>query len=187
MSKQTTKMAIAHAFKELLHEKSFDKITVGDIAEQCGINRQTFYYHFSDIFDLTEWICAIDTEKALKEKKLNESWQDGFLAIFDIVAKDKHFIINLYKHVPRDYLYNYLYRMTYNLIYGVINELSTDIAIREEDKEFIANFYKYGFVGLMIEWIENDMKEDPKQIVKQLDTLISGTVEKMLSNATSNL
>ena len=52
MSKATTKFAIAFAFKELLLEKSIDKITINDITEKCGINRQTFYYHFHDIYEL---------------------------------------------------------------------------------------------------------------------------------------
>ena len=51
MSKATTKLAIAYAFKELLLEKPFDKITVNDIAEKCEMNRQTFYYHFHDILE----------------------------------------------------------------------------------------------------------------------------------------
>ena len=60
MSKATTKFAIAFAFKELLLEKSIDKITINDITEKCGINRQTFYYHFHDIYELIEWICETD-------------------------------------------------------------------------------------------------------------------------------
>ena len=67
MSKATTKLAIAYAFKELLLEKPLNKITVGDIAEKCDMNRQTFYYHFHDILELTEWICEGDAERALKE------------------------------------------------------------------------------------------------------------------------
>ena len=53
MSKATTKMAIAFAFKELLLEKPLNKITVNDIAEKCEMNRQTFYYHFHDTLELT--------------------------------------------------------------------------------------------------------------------------------------
>ena len=49
MSKSTTKKAIAFALKDLLSEKPLDKITINDIAEDCGINRMTFYYHFKDI------------------------------------------------------------------------------------------------------------------------------------------
>ena len=78
MSKVTTKNAIAYAFKELLLEKPINKITINDIAEKCEINRQTFYYHFHDVIELTEWICEVDAEKALKENKTYDTWQEGF-------------------------------------------------------------------------------------------------------------
>ena len=55
-------------FKDLLKEKPFNKITVNDIANKCDINRQTFYYHFKDIYDLLEWIFANEVvEKIEKE------------------------------------------------------------------------------------------------------------------------
>ncbi|HAB61398.1 MAG TPA: dihydroxyacetone kinase transcriptional activator DhaS, partial [Lachnospiraceae bacterium] len=41
-----TKQAIARGFKQLMKEKTFDKITILDITKTCGLNRQTFYYHF---------------------------------------------------------------------------------------------------------------------------------------------
>lgn len=55
-----TKQAMAAAFKELLREHSFDKISVSDICERCHMNRKSFYYHFKDKFDLANWI--FDTE-----------------------------------------------------------------------------------------------------------------------------
>ncbi len=69
MSSLTTKKAIAYTFKDLLKEKPFNKITVNDIACQCNINRQTFYYHFQDIPDLVEWICIDDVDHLIKKKK----------------------------------------------------------------------------------------------------------------------
>ena len=54
--------------------------------------------------------------------------------------------------------------------------------VREEDKAFIANFYKYSFVGLMLEWIQNDMEEDPKKIISKLSVLIHGTIVQALNN-----
>lgn len=107
MSKATTKMAIAFAFKELLLEKSLEKITVNDITEKCAMNRQTFYYHFHDILELTEWICEEDAERALKENRTYDTWQNGFLSIFNMIKRDKAFIINIYHNVPKDYLYRY--------------------------------------------------------------------------------
>ena len=50
-----TKQAMYHALKKLITTKSINKITIKDITDTCGLNRQTFYYHFKDIYDLLEW------------------------------------------------------------------------------------------------------------------------------------
>ncbi|MEG1430525.1 MAG: TetR family transcriptional regulator, partial [Oscillospiraceae bacterium] len=63
---QTTKKALAASLVRLLSEKPLDKITVVDIAEDCEVNRQTFYYHFQDIYDLVEWYFMSETTKALE-------------------------------------------------------------------------------------------------------------------------
>ena len=49
---QVTKRALEQSLKNLLLKKPLTKITINDIAEDCGINRMTFYYHFKDIYDL---------------------------------------------------------------------------------------------------------------------------------------
>ena len=54
---QVTKRALEASLKHLLLQKPLNKITINDIAEDCGINRMTFYYHFKDIYDLVEWCC----------------------------------------------------------------------------------------------------------------------------------
>ncbi len=46
MPHTTTKRALALSLKKRLKEKPLDKITIKDICDGCGVNRQTFYYHF---------------------------------------------------------------------------------------------------------------------------------------------
>lgn len=176
-----TKCAMEDSLKRLLLQKPLNKITVSDIAEDCGINRMTFYYHFNDIYDLIEWSCVEDASKALDGKKTYKTWQEGFLNIFHEVLKNKPFIMNVYRCVSRERVEIYLYQLTYDLIYGVVEEKSAGMSIREEDKKFIVDFYKYSFVGIMLEWIKNDMKEDPKQIVARLETVIHGNISRALN------
>lgn len=177
---QTTKRALEASLKNLLLQKSLDKITINDIAEDCGINRMTFYYHFKDIYDLIEWSCAEDAAKALEGKKTYDTWQQGFLQIFEAVKANKPFIINVYRSVSREQVELYLYKVTYNLLLNVVNEEAGDLEVREEDKAFIADCYKYAFVGLMLDWIRGDMKEDPKKIISKLSLLMQGTFSRAL-------
>ena len=53
---EITKKALAETLKKLLSKNKLNKITIKEITEDCGVNRQTFYYHFKDIYDLLEWI-----------------------------------------------------------------------------------------------------------------------------------
>ena len=70
MPKSTrTKCMIAKGVKKLLETVSFGELSVGEICKQCQISRNTFYYHFKDIYDLVEWACLEESRKALQEKR----------------------------------------------------------------------------------------------------------------------
>lgn len=177
---QITKKAIEASLKNLLLKKPFDKITINDIAEDCGISRMTFYYHFKDIYDLVEWACEEDAKKILEGKDDYKTWTQGFLNLFEEVLKNKPFILNVYRSVGREQVENYLYERVYDLLLNVIEEKAQGMTVRDEDKEFIADFYKYAFVGLMLDWVKNGMKEDPHKIVKKVEFLLSGSLSVSL-------
>ena len=178
---QVTKRALEQSLKNLLLKKPLTKITVGDITEDCGINRMTFYYHFKDIYDLVEWSCLEDAKRALEEKKTYDTWQQGFLQIFKAVQENKPFILNVYRCVHREQVEKYLQPLVDQLLLNVINEEAAGITARDEDKQFIAQVYSYMFIGLMLDWIKDDMREDPQQIVEKLSKLIKGSVSVALS------
>ena len=178
---QVTKRALEQSLKNLLLKKPLTKITVGDITEDCGINRMTFYYHFKDIYDLVEWSCLEDAKRALEEKKTYDTWQQGFLQIFKAVQENKPFILNVYRCVHREQVEKYLQPLVDQLLLNVINEEAAGITVRDEDKQFIAQVYSYMFIGLMLDWIKDDMREDPQQIVVKLSKLIKGSVSVALS------
>lgn len=177
---QTTKRALEESLKRMLLKKPLDKITISDIAEDCGINRMTFYYHFKDIYDLVEWSCVEDAAKALNGKKTYETWQQGFLQIFQAVLENRPFILNVYHSVSREQVETYLYTLTYDLLIGVIEEKAAGRNVSDSDKKFIADFYKFAFVGLMLDWIKNGMKEDPRTIIDRLSVLIHGDITRAL-------
>ena len=177
---QVTKRALEQSLKNLLLKKPLTKITINDIAEDCGINRMTFYYHFKDIYDLVEWACLEDARKALEENKTYETWQQGFVQLFEAVLENKPFVMNVYRCVHREQVEKYLKPLVDNLLLGVINEEAAGMTVRDEDKAFIAQVYSYMFVGLMLDWIRDDMRADPEELVNRLALVLKGTVSQAL-------
>lgn len=177
-----TKAALEESLKRLLLKKPLDKITITDLTTDCGISRMAFYYHFKDIYDLVEWSCVEDGAKALQGKKTSESWTEGLTQIFEAVLENKPFIMNVYRNADRERMEIYLYKLTYDLIAGVVEEKSKGLDLTEEDKKFIANFYKYGFVGIMIEWIQAGMKEDIEELVNKMSLTLHDTVTTSVQN-----
>ena len=177
---QVTKYAIEASLKKLLLQKPLDKITISDITEDCGISRMTFYYHFKDIYDLVEWICLEESRRALEDKKTYDTWQQGFLQILEAVRDNKPFILNVYHSISREQIELYLYKLSYDLLINVVEEKSQGMSIRPEDKQFIADFYKYAFVGLTLDWVRHDMKEDPQVMIDHLTKLVTGNITTAL-------
>lgn len=180
----TTKRAFASSLKNKLQTKPLEKITVTDICEDCEVNRQTFYYHFKDIYDLVEWIYTVDADKAMDGKKTYQTWEEGFLHLFEYALKEKSFVIRTYHSISREHLENFLFEETYHLLMGVINEMSTSISIHEADKAFIADFYKYAFVGLLLDWVRKGMIENPEELIKRLAILLEGSFAQALERST---
>ena len=178
----TTKQNLEASLKKVMLQKPLDKITISDITSDCGISRMAFYYHFKDIYDLVEWSCLEDAKRALQGKKTYDTWQEGILQIFEAVLENKPFILNAYHSVSREQIENYLFHLTYDLLKAVVEEKTAGMQIREEQKEFIANFYKYRFVGIMLDWIKNGMKEDYPDIVANIATVLHGNITNSIRN-----
>lgn len=180
----TTKQALEASLKKLLLQKPLDKITIHDITTDCGISRMAFYYHFKDIYDLVEWACYEDAKQALQGKKTYDTWQEGIRQIFEVVFENKPFIMNAYCAISREQIENYLFKLTYGLLRGVVEEKSEGQRIEEAEKEFIADFYKYSFVGTMLDWIRQGMKEDYEEIVENIILTLHGNITNSIMNFT---
>ena len=64
MSRLTEKALVSN-FKKMTERMPIEKITVSELCRECGIQRQTFYYHFRDIRDLVEFIYSSEMKDVL--------------------------------------------------------------------------------------------------------------------------
>nr|WP_284502200.1 dihydroxyacetone kinase transcriptional activator DhaS [Clostridium tertium] len=169
-----TKKSLAKSLKKLMRSTPLHKISVKDVVKDCNLNRQTFYYHFHDIYELVEWIYKTEAIESIAEYKSYNTWIDGFYKIFLYIEGNKDFCYNTLNSLSRTHLDMYLFSVINGLLMGVINEISSDMIIKIEDKKFMADFYTHAFAGLVIQWMKDGMKEDPKVLIEKLKELIEG-------------
>ena len=91
-----TERQLADSLKKLLTRKTLDRITVRDITDDCGVNRQTFYYHFHDVYDLVEWMFRQAAEMYMTEGPEDMNWQELTERIIRSFLEEKSFIMNTY-------------------------------------------------------------------------------------------
>jgi probable dihydroxyacetone kinase regulator len=170
-----TKKAIAMGFKELMHQKSFDKITIADIAGACGLNRQTFYYHFRDKYDLLDWIYYNEAIHYMIEGITFDNWSDRLYAMLKDMKNDGYFYINAFKASGSAEFENYLTRAFEDLFLEIISSYFRDGGIDRDDEAFIASFYAYGLVGIIVNWTLEGMQETPEELKGRFENLVYGT------------
>ena len=173
---QLTKKAIVNSFIKLLNEKPLDKITVKNIAEDCGINRNTFYYHFSDIRELT--VYTIDSQiHSVSELDFNgDSWVDSFVEAAKFVIDNKKAVYNIYNSLNRETVENYLNTVAFKVTDNFVSAKAVGIDADKSDIELIKDFYMSALVGIICKWLENGMDKDPDIVIRRLGRLVEGAV-----------
>lgn len=176
------KNALAKALKDTIKYKNLSDITIQELTNKCGIQRQTFYYHFKDIYDLVKWIYTNELIAEIKVTDNYETWQKCYLCIFDYVKKNKNLIQGTYNSIARDYFISFLNKQTNDVITKIINEKAKNQIVDENTKLFLSNFYRNSLIGCIRDWIEQGMKEEPKDIIEKVDCILDGNIDLFLNN-----
>lgn len=163
-----TKNAMAASLKELMKKRDLRKISVADIVEHCGLNRQTFYYHFHDKYDLLNWIFYYQVIAPLTDNRTFEDWNIVVLEVLRNMKKDQAFYTNALSDPGQNTFQDYLVEVTKDLFMRIIQVLDQDGSIDPKDVEFIAECYTYGIVGIIIQWARKGMRETPELMTERL-------------------
>ena len=182
MKSDATKVAMSNALKEQLKKKKLSKITINDIASACNISRMTFYYHFQDIYDLTEWTLEETAGRAIGENRTYESWQQGFEGLLRELQANQTLILNIYRSMDREMIERYLLKKAESLLMPVVEHESHGLPVNEENKRRVAIFYSYAFLGVLMEWIGKGMAAPPREVVKMVSAIVQGDFRNSLEN-----
>lgn len=178
-----TKDAFAIALKETMESKPIDKITIRDLVEKCGVNRQTFYYHFDNVYDLLEWVFEQDALKSLPEKVEYDHWREDVLAYFSFLSENRAFSMNVFHSQSRQRMLLFLRSRMNSTIRSFAEIVCADRKIDRGSFDFIVEFYTDCVIGAVSMWMELDM-EIPycityERVLKLLDGSMEAIVEKL--------
>ncbi len=181
-----TKKVLANTFKELSKQKPVNKISINDITKASHLNRNTFYYHFEDIYDLIKWILNEEVKPIIDS--LNEVNLEEFLNnIFDYIEQNKHLLSSAYNPFSREQLKQILSPYFYSALNRLITKHveQSHLYIDEGFKNFLIHFYSEGFAETMINYFKEEQTLDKKTQIKYLLALneIFVTAEALYKNS----
>ncbi len=166
-----TKQAIKSSFMKLLNQQPLSKISVRDIVEDCGINRNSFYYHFQDIPSLIEEIIKEDADRIIEQHPTVNSLRECINIMFRYALENKKAVLHIYNSANRDIYEKSMMKLCE---YVVTKYLETVFGKDPESEKARASaiiFFKCELFGLSFEWIEKGMKEDAIEEIYSLADL----------------
>lgn len=172
-----TEKAIQESFVRLLTDKPLSKITVKDIVEDCGINRNSFYYHYQDIPDLLVHIIEDEVNRLIDEYPTIESHSEAFTVAVNFALKNKSAVMHLYNSENRDVLERNLLILCENTISKYIDRIFTEQKLADDDRKIIIHVLKCELFGLIIEWLSRGMTSDIIQGYKRFSELMPQLLE----------
>lgn len=163
-----TRRAIKETFIRLLEQRPLSEITVKDIVEECGINRNSFYYHYRDLPALIEEIIREEAESIIRAYPSITTIVGCFDAITEFASQRKRPIMHIYRSVSRDVFEQNLMMVCGNFVRSYVDTALAGEPISPENKKTIVDFYKCACFGLTIDWLNSGMTEEYVRSIRRI-------------------
>ena len=184
-----TKFAILKVFGDLAASRPVDKITVKDITDQCGISRNTFYYHYQDIYQVLKAYVQYLAEHVI-ELMAEDEGENGKAGLKEIryLEANRELLCNLYRSAANEEVRSCLQSASQIMFDRLIESVSQGMEVQAEDKKILSAVCQYTVRGIMTSWMEEDGTlngETLEQAVVRLDYLFKGTIREALMRSAS--
>ncbi len=168
------KSQFAEALKKRLITTPFDKITVTELAEDCGVNRQTFYYHFEDIYDLTRQFLKKEAESIIDLDEEPFDWKKNVRALIKYIDENRALCVSLLNSMGHRLLKKILAEDIERLIRRVIESYKKEkpLALSDEELEFNIIFYSMAVSGLLESWILKEINISSEKLIHYIECII---------------
>ena len=176
-----TKQALREAFIELLEERPLAQITVKDIVNHCGVNRNTFYYYFDDIPTLIEDIVTEDADEIIRRYPTVEKVEDCLNSVIETAISKRKAVLHIYNSTNREIYEQYLWKVCDYVISSYINTILNGRKISENDFYVIKKYLESVGFGMISAWLTSGMTTDIQTFFSRICEIKRGMLEEMIS------
>lgn len=178
---QLTKRAIMDCTLKLAQQKAINKITVRDIVDECGITRNTFYYYFSDIYDVLDNALHTEIEK-IRSASDPKGYEDALFDFVELVVSHQKLFFNLYRALGQERLSSYISRVWHETFMTYLRGVAGDLGVSEDDLGMIAVFYEEAMLGIFSRWLRGQAQEDLRDTMARMRVIFRGQLPLAIEN-----
>lgn len=181
-----TKAILADSLRTLLEKKPLDKIKIRDIVDECELNRQTFYYHFQDMYALVEWMYSYDVKQIIGRTFDGEDIEKISISFLIYIEEHREEIRAVLDSKASEYFTNFLNAGIRHCCNSVIDKYSEIYNFSRSYKDFLSKYYTSAIIGIVINWIKSSdsVRQSPDNLMKMFRDVTKGSLELALENST---
>lgn len=179
---KSTKQDILRTLLEMLRDTPLDEITVKDLTERCGISRQAFYYHFSDIYAVVDWGLQQELQKLQTMPELvtrfgRNSVVEGTM---ERMRANRSMVLNAYRAFERSYVEHYLKKWIYPVLLHQVRQEAEGLQVTEDQIAFVTELYTVGLLSVVLNWLDRGMAGQTMEHLDDFRTVIDGSTRYAL-------
>ncbi|MGN0635920.1 MAG: TetR/AcrR family transcriptional regulator C-terminal domain-containing protein [Acutalibacteraceae bacterium] len=174
-----TKEMLACALKRKMAEKSLSKITVSELIRDCDINRNTFYYHFEDIYALLKWTLEQEAINVVKQIDLLINAEEAIRFVLDYAENNKHILACAYDSLGYEELKRFFYTDVNAIVSHLVEEVYAKQTSADSDRQaFFSMFYTEAIAGSLINYLKDTSRWSRNAVVENLMTILNGVLQQ---------
>lgn len=181
-----TKILMAQALKNLIKDRPFAKITVQDIVAECNINRNTFYYHFENNYDLLYFAYEQEVQNIANSfRSANATIPQAMDFILEYIDKNISLCMCAYESLGEQQLKNIFEKDLHDFVRATIEFFSSQNSVNfSEDFKSFASFSYTNLLSTQIIWyIKHNSNLDKTIFRDNLQTFFITSLKAVLEEA----
>lgn len=178
-----TREALKASFLALLEARPLRDITVRDIVQACGVNRNSFYYHFKDIPALLEEAVTEEMERIIAAQGPVLSLADCLEAVAERAAAHRQLVLHISQSAHRELFERHLMEICRRAVLDYAAAAFGDVPMSPEDREILLRFFQCECYGQVMAWLGDGMRYDLQAQFRRLCQLAEGMTELLLRRA----